>query len=139
MKWNTIRTGGLIAALFCQLCISASAQAQSEEYRRGYEQGYRDGQAGQRPEGWRQPGWQPKPIQILSASYGTRYAACDASESLRRIAGWNRRVDLMVNNNLCGDPAYGRPKRLAYEYQCSDGAVLRGEARENEVITLYCR
>ena len=124
----------LVAALSLgTLCSTASSQ--SMEFRQGYDQGYRDAMAAQEREGHREP----ERISIMAARYGTREEACDASESIRRIAGWRRHVEFVVNNNLCGDPAFGRPKHLFVEYRCSGGAVIRTEAHENEMMSLYCQ
>ena len=129
----------LIAVMLALAAVSGGANAQSYEYRQGYEQGYRDGLAAQRKDNWHD-GWRAGPsIQVLSARYGTRYATCDATDSLRRVAGLNRNVDFVVNNNLCGDPAYGRPKRLYVEYQCGGGYVQHLEGRENEIVSMNCR
>jgi len=124
-----LSVGALLASL------GSDAAAQSSEYRRGYEQGYRDALGAQQRDDYRESGR----VMILSARYGIRERACDASESIRRIVGWRRGADFIVNNNLCGDPAPGRLKNLYIEYRCPDGQEQRMNARENELISLYCR
>ncbi|MFZ6692913.1 hypothetical protein [Undibacterium sp. SXout20W] len=125
---------GVIAVLAVSTA-STSAFSQSAEYRLGYDQGYRDAMAAQQQEGHRDAGR----MTIMAARYGTHEEACDASEAIRRIAGWRRHVEFQANNNLCGDPAMGRQKHLFVEYRCSNGPVQRVEARENDVLSLYCQ
>ena len=64
--------------------VAGSAHSQSAEYRRGYDQGYRDGSAAAvtqnpYPNGMGQ-------ITISSALYGIRGARCDARDSLQTLA-----------------------------------------------------
>lgn len=115
--------------------IATSAFSQSAEYRRGYDQGFRDGQAAHERSGRQEPAH----IVILAARYGTRDSACDARETIRSFVGWRRHVDVLVNNDLCGDPARGRPKHLFVEYRCGGEGAQRSEAREGETMSLYCR
>lgn len=115
--------------------LSEHANAQGYGYQQGYEQGYRDG-ADTRERDWRRDDGR---ITILGARYGSRERACDATEALRRMIGWRPGAEFIVNNNLCGDPAYGRVKRLYVEYRCGYGEIRRIEGRENEIISMYCR
>jgi hypothetical protein len=116
--------------------VTVSASAQSMEYRRGYDQGYRDGiEAQSRQE---QPGGRGR-ISIEEARYGVRGASCDAREQVQQAVGWRRHVSIAVNNNLCGDPAPGVPKRLRVTYRCSNGEVFEVRGPERGVATLYCR
>ncbi|MBC7500386.1 MAG: hypothetical protein H7315_07800 [Herminiimonas sp.] len=125
----------LCALAFIAIGSSAgSALAQSTEYRRGYDQGYRDGaeaQSGQQTGQGR--------INIEEAIYGTGNAACDASQSLQNAAGRRRQLSIRVDNNLCGDPAENRPKRLSVTYRCGDGAAQRVQAREGTTLNINCR
>ena len=113
---------------------AATALAQSQEYRQAYEQGYRDGMNARGNQEQREPGR----IVVLSARYGVRNEACDATESIRRIAGWRRHVEFVADNNLCGDPARNRPKQLWVEFRCGDNQTQRAEAHEGEQISLFC-
>ena len=116
--------------------VTASAFSQSAEYRRGYEAGFRDGQASMEREGGREH-WGR--INILSARYGTRDSSCDARDTIRSYAGSRRDVEIRVNNDLCGDPAQGRHKMLVVEYRCGDGPRKRIETRESDTMFLSCR
>ncbi|MBV8665249.1 MAG: hypothetical protein JO269_02085 [Burkholderiaceae bacterium] len=114
--------------------FSTQACAQSEEYRRGYDQGYRDGAeaASQHDRGPR--------IVIEEAHYGSREGGgfCEARESIQREVGWRRHADIHVGNELCGDPAQGFHKHLEVRYRCSDSQPARAEAPEDSVLDLHC-
>lgn len=130
--------------------LSASAFAQSNEYRRGYDQGYRDGieaqgRQGQQHEpqqyerqGERQ-GQRGERIRIEEARYGTRDNACDATEAVQRAVGWRRHATIVATNELCGDPVVGRSKQLRVVYRCDDGPVSRAQAGEGAAVTIGCR
>jgi hypothetical protein len=128
----------LVAALAVTGCtISATASAQSEEFRRGYEQGYRDGAEAQSHADHQGPAGR---IIIEEAHYGVRGGGfCDARETVQQMAGWRRHVDVPVSNNLCGDPAYHMPKALFVRYRCGDSQSARAEAPENGVLQLSCQ
>ena len=116
--------------------VAISASAQSMEYRRGYDQGYRDAieaQSHQEQQSGRGR------IYIEDVRYGVRGASCDAREQVQHAIGWRRHVSIAVNNNLCGDPAPGVPKRLRVTYRCSNGEVFEVRGPERGVATLYCR
>jgi hypothetical protein len=63
--------------------VAGSAHSQSAEYRRGYDQGYRDGAAAAGNQSPYPNGmWE---ITISSALYGIRGARCDARDSLQAL------------------------------------------------------
>ena len=130
---------GILCALgFITLsAMSASAFAQSREYQRGYDQGYRDGSEAQSSQD--QQGGPRGRIVIERANYGTREASCDARDTLQNAIGRRRNVSIVANNDLCGDPAPSRVKQLDVEYRCGDGPVLRARTREGGSVTLNCR
>lgn len=117
--------------------MSVSAFAQSREYQRGYDQGYRDGAEAQIRQD-QQDGPAAR-IIIEEANYGTREASCDARDTLQNAVGRRRYISIAANNDLCGDPAPNRPKQLIVEYRCGDGPVLRARTREGGSVTLNCR
>lgn len=117
---------------------SASAFAQSAEYRRGYEKGFRDGQESMERERGRGREVSAR-IHIVSARYGTRNATCDARDALQSASGSRRDLEIRVDNDLCGDPAEGRHKALVVDYRCGDGPRKRVEAAESETMFLSCR
>jgi hypothetical protein len=127
-----------IAAILALSAATTSAFAQSAEYRRGYDDGYaaglreagggRDGRGEGR--GWR--------VFIEDAEYGTHFASCDARRAVRSQVERNRGT-VRADNQLCGDPARGEPKRLRIVYRCGDREAVRVVARENETVQLSCR
>lgn len=125
--------------VFATLGLAAQAAlAQSADYRRGYDQGYRDAMEASR--------LQPGPsgpshgrMRILDAKYGFHGQVCDAREAVQQIAAMRRHADVPVNNDLCGDPASGRVKRLSVVYRCGDGPELRVAAAEGSVLSMGCR
>lgn len=130
--------GALCALGFITLgAMSVSAFAQSAEYRRGYDQGYRDGIEAQDRQG--QQGEPPGRIIIEEASYGTRDAACDIRETVQQAVGRRRNISIAATNDLCGDPAPNHLKRLEIRYRCGNGPVLRARTREGSSVTLNCR
>ncbi len=127
--------------ILCALLLAAasmacsSAFAQSQEYRRGYDQGYRDGSEAQSHADHGDAGR----IIIEEAHYGAREAGfCDAREAIQRSIGWRRHFDVLVNNALCGDPAHGVHKHLEIRYRCGNSQPARTEAPEDAVIALSC-
>lgn len=133
-----LRKSALCAAGFVALAaLSTSAFAQSNEYRRGYDQGYRDGAEAQSQQG--QQNGSPGRIIIEDATYGTREASCNIRDAIQQAVGRRRNISITANNELCGDPAPGRSKRLDIRYRCGDGAVLSARTREGGSVTLNCR
>jgi len=130
-----------LAAFAVVAAASCSAMAQSQEYRRGYDQGYRDGlaaaQNGQRP-GYREErgGFR---IEIEQADYGVRGAFCDARPAVRQALGRGSNFSVTASNNLCGDPAPGARKRLTVTYRCGNGGMQRAQADEGDALTLGCQ
>jgi hypothetical protein len=128
---NKLATGR-IAAVLIMAAVSTSTFAQSNEYRRGYQDGFA---AGQREAS---DGHRDRRVHIEEAEYGVRGAVCDAREAVRDQA---RRNDGAVHagNDLCGDPARGAPKHLRIIYRCGESQALRAVAREGETVRLSCR
>ncbi|CAN5236561.1 hypothetical protein BH11PSE11_BH11PSE11_16890 [soil metagenome] len=138
IRFEGIKTFRLLAFVALGV-LATSAFAQSAEYRRGYDAGYRDGLSARGGEGRGESRRESPRIGILSARYGSREGSCDASDTIRRMAGWNRHVEFTVNNDLCGDPDEGRRKRLNVEYRCGDGSRQRSEAGEGSIMSLSCQ
>jgi hypothetical protein len=124
-----------IAAVLALTAASASAFAQSAEYRRGYEEGYA---AGMRAAGGDRDGRPGRGgLQIEEATYGVRGASCDARMGVRREIERNGFV--VAHNELCGDPAPRAEKRLRVVYRCGDREPMRAVAREGQTLRLSCR
>ena len=137
LKFPMRKSGSLLA--FATLGMAAgSAFSQSMEYRRGYEQGYRDGVEAAGAQAQSAPMMIGR-ITILEARYGIREAACDARENIQQMASRRRHIDVRVSNELCGDPAPNRPKRLFITYRCGDGPELRVNGPENSTLAMNCR
>lgn len=140
-----------LAAVALLLAASASAMAQSQEYRRGYDQGYRDGMAaaqgggrggngnygGYGGYGGRDQG--RFRIEIERAEYGVREGFCDARPAVMQALARGGNFSITAGNQLCGDPAPRKRKRLTVTYRCGDGEVQRGQADEGDALTLNCR
>lgn len=126
------------AAILALTAASASAFAQSAEYRRGYEDGYAAGQRAAFDDRGRGQGQGWGRLRIDEAVYGARGAVCDARRAVRQEAERNGGA-VVAGNHLCGDPAYKVPKRLDIVYRCGDDAPLRVSARENDTLRLTCR
>lgn len=124
-----------LAAVLALSAASTAAFAQSNDYRRGYEEGYSAGFQDARES--RGPAGRGR-LRIDEAEYGVRGAMCDARDGAREQAMRNR-GNIAVDNRLCGDPAPGEQKRLRLIYRCGDSAPARAFAREGETLRLSCR
>ena len=119
-----------IAAILALSAATTSAFAQSAEYRRGYDDGYAAGLREANGRGGR--------VFVEDAEYGTHFASCDARRAVRYQVERNRGT-VRADNQLCGDPAHGEPKRLRIVYRCGDSEAVRVVAREDETVRLSCR
>jgi hypothetical protein len=124
-----------IAAILALSAATTSAFAQSAEYRRGYDDGYAAGLREARDGRGEGRGWR---VFVEDAEYGTHFASCDARRAVRYQVEHNRGT-VRADNQLCGDPARGEPKRLRIVYRCGDSEAVRVVARENETVRLSCR
>ncbi|WP_156648725.1 hypothetical protein [Massilia sp. Leaf139] len=115
---------------------SASAFAQSAEYRRGYDDGFAAGQRAGRDD-YGRPGGGNR-LHIERAEYGARGAMCDARRAVRQEMERNGGA-VRADNGLCGDPAIGVGKRLTVVYRCGDDQPQQVSTRENDTLRLSCR
>jgi hypothetical protein len=127
-------------ALLAPLC---AAQAQSMEYRRGYDDGYRAGVDAARGGNMRGPevtesGGRHR-IIIEDAVYGDREGVCDARPAVQAMVDRQREPLVRADNRLCGDPAPRRGKTLEITYRCGNGRMLRTALREDTQAVLTCR
>jgi hypothetical protein len=60
------------------------------------------------------------PISIERATYGAEGRFCDARDAVQQRAGGRSKVDIPVDDSLCGDPAPGRNKVVRVSYRCGD-------------------
>ncbi len=133
---NTTPTLALAAVL--ALAATGSALAQSQEYRRGYDQGYRDGVTAARNNAVDNSRFGPR-YRIDRATYGVGNAVCDATPALRQRLPAPPGSALLVDNGLCGDPAPGTRKMLDVQYRCDNNRALRISLPESAPIELPCR
>jgi hypothetical protein len=133
-----------LAAVLALSAASASAFAQSADYRRGYDDGFAAGQRaayenrgdrGDRGDYDRGPEWGR--LRIEEAEYGARGSMCDARRAVRDAVERNGGA-VRVGNGLCGDPLVGAPKRLNVIYRCGRGEPIQVSARENDTLRLSC-
>lgn len=131
------------AAAAVLLIAMTGAHAQSIEYRRGYDEGYRAGMDAARGGNPGGPGMEPgggrRRIIIEDAVYGDREGACDARPAVQDMVEQQREPLVRADNRLCGDPAPRRGKTLEITYRCGDGRMLRTAIRENTQAVLSCR
>jgi hypothetical protein len=124
-----------IAAMLSLTVLSTASFAQSNEYRRGYEEGFAAGQRAAFEERGEHRGWR---MHIEEAEYGARGAMCDARDAVRDQIERNDGA-VHADNKLCGDPARGAKKHLRVVYRCGDSEPQQVFAREYETIRLSCR
>lgn len=134
----TARLGRATAAALLLAASSGAVFAQSQEFRRGYDQGYRDGVTAARNNTVDNGRFGPR-YRIDRATYGVGNAVCDATPTLRQRLPAPPGSALIADNGLCGDPAPGTPKSLNVQYRCDNGPVLRTNIPENAPIQLGCR
>ena len=100
---------------------STSAFAQSREWQRGYDAGFRDGfAAGQNAGSGGVPPFQPPPgnrpqpgrLVIDDAQFGIRGATCDARWAVQSAVDRHGPNRIYASTQLCGDPAPNRAKTL---------------------------
>ncbi|MEI6733089.1 MAG: hypothetical protein WCK94_03920 [Comamonadaceae bacterium] len=126
----------LALATLGMLCGSVFSQTQ--DYRRGYEQGYRDAVEASRER--HEPSMPARGfIRVLDAKYGFHGQVCDAHHAVEEIVGGRRHVDVRVNNDLCGDPVSGQVKRLIVVYRCGDGPEQHVAGAEGTTLEMSCR
>lgn len=134
-KFTPTRTLSVLAFVMLGV-LAAPAFSQSTEYRRGYDQGYRDGAEAASAQA--QPGGMGR-IVLVDAIYGTRGASCNALNTIQQTSGRRRHLEVKANNDLCGDPAPGQQKRLSITYRCGDGPEQRVAGREGTLVAMSCR
>jgi hypothetical protein len=127
-------------AIVALLAPFSAARAQSMEYRRGYDDGYRAGMdAARGGPGRAEPGGGGHRIIIEDAVYGDRDGACDARPAVQAMVDRQREPLVRADNRLCGDPAPRRGKTLEITYRCGNGRMLRTALREDTQAVLSCR
>jgi hypothetical protein len=137
MKSHLILSAVAAIALVAPL---TAVHAQSAEFRRGYDEGYRAGMdAARGGEGRGEGGGGRRRIIIEDAVYGDRDGVCDARPAVQTMVERQRDPLIRADNRLCGDPARGRAKSLEITYRCGDGRMLRTSIREDTQAVLTCR
>jgi len=135
-----LKSAAAVLALLAPLSV---AHAQSNEYRRGYDEGYRAGMDAARGgnmhgrDGMERGGGRRR-IIIEDAVYGDREGSCDARPAVQAMVERQREPLVRADNRLCGDPAPRRGKTLEVTYRCGDGRMLRTAIREDTQAVLSC-
>ena len=129
----------LLATVVTLLAPFSTIQAQSMEYRRGYDDGYRAGvDAARGGPGAMEPGGGRHRIIIEDAVYGDREGVCDARPAVQAMVDRQREPVVRADNRLCGDPAPRHGKTLEITYRCGNGRMLRTALREDTQAVLSC-
>ena len=129
----------LLATVVTLLAPFSTIQAQSMEYRRGYDDGYRAGvDAARGGPGAMEPGGGRHRIIIEDAVYGDREGVCDARPAVQAMVDRQREPLVRADNRLCGDPAPRHGKTLEITYRCGNGRMLRTALREDTQAVLSC-
>ena len=141
-KFASARVAGLVAVLALG-AVSSTALAQSREWQRGYDQGFRDGvasvQGGGVPPFQPPPaGWQTGRLVIQEAVFGVRGGTCDARPAVQSIVDRNGPNRVYASTQLCGDPAPNRPKTLWITYSCDNRRPVSVSAPEGRWLNLNC-
>ena len=139
---QTVFSRPLRALALIALCTaSVSAFAQSQEYRRGYDDGFRAAQNGGQSGGYQSGDdrGRGQRISILEARYGRGGRVCDARRSVQNIVNQQGETTFEVNNDLCGDPAQNQTKTLYVTFQCGRSNPVRTSADETEGLRIACR
>jgi hypothetical protein len=122
-----------IATVLALTAASTSAFAQSAEYRRGYDAGYAAGQRAAQNDGRRPARLR---VSVQEAEYGAHGRSCDPVSRVSKEI--HRTGEVVVRNELCGDPAPGEEKRLRIVYRCGNGEPMRAVAHEGETLRPRC-
>ena len=126
---------------------STSAFAQSREWQRGYDAGFRDGfAAGQNAGSGGVPPFQPPPgnrpqpgrLVIDDAQFGIRGATCDARWAVQSAVDRHGPNRIYASTQLCGDPAPNRAKTLWVTYRCENRRSVSVSAPEGRWLNLNC-
>ena len=126
---------------------STSAFAQSREWQRGYDAGFRDGfAAGQNAGSGGVPPFQPPPgnrpqpwrLVIDDAQFGIRGATCDARWAVQSAVDRHGPNLIYASTQLCGDPAPNRAKTLWVTYRCENRRPVSVSAPEGRWLNLNC-
>ena len=64
----------------------------------------------------------------------------DARDSLQTLVAGRRRIDVKVDNDLCGDPAPNQAnKQMTVTYSCGNGSERRVSGAEGSILAIGCR
>ncbi len=139
----SLRLVGILGVLALGAAAS-SASAQSRDWQRGYEAGFRDGvasvQGGGVPPPFQPPpaGWQVGRLVIQDAQFGVRNATCDARNAVQSIVDRSGPNRVYASTQLCGDPAPNRAKTLWVTYSCDNRRPVSVATPEGRWLNMNC-
>ncbi len=134
--FSSARTLVCVAALAALAAASVPAWSQGRDFRRDAEPSYR----GDRIESVQDRGGnRGARLRVERAVYGVRGRGCDATAAVRNSSGGRRSLEVVANNDLCGDSAPNRPKTLTVTYRCGNEASRRARVAEGSAMRLSCR
>lgn len=126
---------------------STSVFAQSRDWQRGYDAGFRDGfAAGQNAGSGGVPPFQPPPagnwqqgrLVVEEALFGIRGLTCDARWAVQSTVDRQGPNRIYASTQLCGDPAPNRAKTLWVTYRCDNRRPVSVSAPEGRWLNLNC-
>jgi|APTNR8051073442_1049403.scaffolds.fasta_scaffold12990_2 hypothetical protein len=77
-------------------------------------------------------------ITVKRATYRADQSyACDATTKVKEICQNKESCTVAADNNLCGDPKFGTPKKLIVEFSCGKNGKSQ-RADENTDLSIAC-
>jgi len=77
-------------------------------------------------------------IHVIDAIYGKDNIYCNATNYFQQFCESNSSCDVLVGNEMCGDPIFGIVKEVIVTYQCDNGTEVITQTDENESLTIKC-
>ncbi len=79
-------------------------------------------------------------LRVFDAEYGDQASQrlCDATRVVRALCDGHASCVVPVGNALCGDPAFGTPKKLHMAFKCEGGVPLLIVSPEPSTIQIAC-
>lgn len=83
----------------------------------------------------------PETLLVYDAEYGDAGTdrLCDATRVIAALCNGQGRCTIPVSNSLCGDPAFGTPKKLHMAFKCVGSAPQLLVAAEPGTLRIGCK